>query len=63
MTCLLNIHYDSDLYQFVIKDNRITRVTKFCGDSQYMREMEFDDVGDDVKKLLVEELNQIYDPR
>ena len=62
MTALINIHFDSDLYQFVIKENRITRVTKFCGDSQYMREMEFDDVGDDVKRLLVEELNQHYAP-
>lgn len=62
MTALINIHFDADLYQFVIKDNRITRVTKFCGDSQYMREMEFDDVGDDVKRLLIEELNQKYAP-
>lgn len=60
ITALINVHHESDLYQFVVKDNRITRITKFCGDSQFMREMTFDEVPDDVSRLLVEDLNQRY---
>jgi hypothetical protein len=60
MTALINIHFESDLFQFVIKENRITRVTKFCGDSQFMREMLFEDLSEEVRRLLVEELNNQY---
>lgn len=58
MTLLIAIPFNEDSYEIVIKENRITRVTKFCGDSQFIRELQFDDLNEEVKRLLVEELNE-----
>jgi len=60
MNLSFNIPYGGDHYEIVVIGNRITRVTKYCGDSQYTREMEFEDVHEEVKKLLIEKLNERY---
>lgn len=60
MNLSINIPFNGDHYEIVIIGNRVTRVTKYCGDSQYTREIEFDDVHEEVKHLLIYKLNEKY---
>ena len=53
---LHSVYIDSDMYEVLFKDNTITRVIKYTGDSQLRREVEFLDLPTRVRDKIVEEI-------
>jgi len=58
MTALLNIPYGPDFYEVTVRDHLIVRIRKYIGDSQTPREVELDDLSEDVQYTI---LNRMAD--
>lgn len=41
---LHHIFIDDDLYEILVRGSTITTITKFCGDSQLRRVLDYDDL-------------------
>ncbi len=54
MNILLTVFYAGDLYEAVIKDNAIVRITKYYGTSQLSKEVRFESLPTQVKQSLVD---------
>lgn len=58
MNILLTVFYAGDLYEAVIKDNVIFRITRYSGASRQPRDVCFDSLPRPVKQALVDKYNQ-----
>ena len=52
----LSIHYHNDLYEILFTSSSIHRIEKFVGDSQFRRDVTFDELPE---KLQTEIISQI----
>lgn len=55
---VLHVSFGDDFYEIIIRGNIIVKITKYCGTSQFAREVSFEDLRDEVK---LDILGQIYD--
>jgi len=56
MSNLYSIFIDSDLYEISFRNNTITRVIKYCGDSQLRREVLFSELSKHTQDLIITEI-------
>lgn len=58
MTTLLQITFDSDVYEILIRDNTIFRITKYLGNTNYSRPLTFDDLPKSLKQQVITTLSE-----
>ncbi len=51
------IRHPPDRYEVLVDGNLIKSITKYCGESEFRRELDFDDLPEDIKDELI---NQLY---
>lgn len=61
MTCQIHVYLHPDMYNVVVRDNTIVRVTKYIGDIQMPREVEFVELPRDVQDAIFIKLLETQD--
>jgi hypothetical protein len=56
MTSLLHVSHGPDFYEITVRDHTIVHIRKFIGDSQTPRDVDLDELSDDVRSTILCEL-------
>lgn len=56
MNYKITCHVDDDIYDVVVSGPAVLKVTKFLGDSQYPRDVLFEELSRDVQVQILEEV-------
>jgi hypothetical protein len=60
MTIMVNVLVGADFYAVTVRDSTICRIQKFLGDSQLLREVELEDLSEDVQAAIIDKIQRRY---
>lgn len=57
MRRILSIRKPPDRYEILLDGALIMRIVKYCGESEYRREIDFDDLSEEIQERIIDSIN------